>query len=156
MTFNPTTEQRNRIVITAKTLWHRVWPEDMDGFDMKNAFGYNECGSVCCVLGLSYHLFPGIEARQILNDDADFLAWVGAPHWVDRDNTPRGAAKRLLWAIEFGIPDNYPYQILGKAPLCYSDWTPEIFKEEPAKPKKEYRVIKVSETIYSENLITTN
>lgn len=32
---------------------------------------------------------------------------------------------------------------------------PEIIKEEPVKPK-EYRVVLVEKTIYSENLITTN
>jgi hypothetical protein len=41
-----------------------------------------------------------------------------------RDNTPKGAAKRILWLLLYGLPVDWKDQANGKVPICYADWEP--------------------------------
>ncbi|KAA2242848.1 hypothetical protein F0L74_09985 [Chitinophaga agrisoli] len=45
--------------------------------------------------------------------------WVFSGDWYSTDNTPEGAAKRILHLLESGVPDNWCNQLNGYAPLCY-------------------------------------
>jgi len=57
-------------------------------------------------------------------------SWLFSDIWKDSDNTPHGAAKRILWLIQFGVPMDWAKQRDGNAPLCYSAW--EIVNESTA------------------------
>lgn len=46
--------------------------------------------------------------------------WCFSPDWAKVDNTPHGAAKRILWMLENGVPDDAILQECGKASLCYA------------------------------------
>jgi len=45
--------------------------------------------------------------------------WCFSGDWSDVDNTNQGAAKRIVYLIEHGLPANYKNQMYGRAPLCY-------------------------------------
>ena len=45
--------------------------------------------------------------------------WLFGAYWEDIDNTPQGAAARIYYALEHGIPKNYSAQIGGTAALSY-------------------------------------
>lgn len=43
--------------------------------------------------------------------------------WYSTDNTPEGAAKRIRYVLEHGVPKDWRAQMNGAKPLCY--WGPE-------------------------------
>ena len=45
--------------------------------------------------------------------------WCFSGLWHKTDNTPEGAADRIEWVLENGLPDNWLEQMCGKDPLCY-------------------------------------
>lgn len=51
-------------------------------------------------------------------DSIEWL-WCFSKHWVNTDNTPTGASKRIEWLLKNGLRANYMEQIIGKAKLCY-------------------------------------
>jgi hypothetical protein len=64
--------------------------------------------------------------------------WCFDANWIDGDNTPKGAAKRILWLLLHGLPKNDYLQRVGAEPLCYADWTPteadwQLAAQEPAE-----------------------
>jgi hypothetical protein len=90
----------------------------------------HKCGSIGCALG---H-FPdaGVEPLKEENwdDYADRVTglnnlcwmWCFDVVWAQLDNTPQGAAKRILWLLDKGLPINYICQMSGDEPLCYTDY----------------------------------
>ena len=96
----------------------------------------HECGAVGCVVGHCTVL----DAPENLPFDADgeinFYRWSGrffglkvgsygwawcfAGRWHKVDNTPTGAAKRIRYLVENGLPENWREQMDGEAPLCYT------------------------------------
>ena len=45
--------------------------------------------------------------------------WFFSDDWTEIDNTPTGAAARIEWYLQHGLPDNMSDQLDGIAPLCY-------------------------------------
>ena len=54
-----------------------------------------------------------------LNSIDDCWDWCFGSRWTSIDNTPTGAAKRIMWLITKGLPKKSIQQRLGQAPLCY-------------------------------------
>ena len=96
----------------------------------------HECGSVGCVIGhctiLDKRPLPILRSGDIDFDewsehftgldwfyDKDEWAYLFSSDWETIDNTPTGAAKRIRYLIENGLPRNSYKQILGSAPLSY-------------------------------------
>jgi hypothetical protein len=50
--------------------------------------------------------------------------WCFGPQWARWDNSPAGAALRILWLLDRGIPSDARSQWSGRAPLCYANWNP--------------------------------
>ena len=72
------------------------------------------CDTVACVVGHAKFLtFKGIDPvtadwgdlRKYLSDNKDYVdKWIFDSDWQKVDNTPSGAAKRIRYALEFGVP----------------------------------------------------
>lgn len=110
------------------------------GFDMGVWMEVTDCGTVACagghapfVLGFK-HRFNGdeIEVDGYGKDWGCFLqhhfssgffsnnfSWVFDGVWYEVDNTARGAAARIYYMLENGIPENFEEQMTGLAPLSY-------------------------------------
>ena len=87
------------------------------------------CGSVGCVIG---HMpYAGIEKFKDENwlDYSERIfgismfskewCWCFSSSWHPIDNMPQGAADRIEWMLEHGVPDNYSEQMFGESPICY-------------------------------------
>jgi len=99
-----------------------------------------KCGSVGCVVGhctiLSDEPLPRTDDGTI-----DFAAftdafigfrlgdfrwnWCFDSRWLYIDNTPTGAALRIEWLINKGLPRNWRAQMKGTHKLCYYNNQPE-------------------------------
>jgi hypothetical protein len=96
------------------------------------------CGTIGCFLGhLPYSGINGFEwneadymfgvfsfdlfSRRVLGLDAYSIEgnWVFGTSWADIDNTPEGAARRMEWLLDNGLPENSIKQRFGNSPLCY-------------------------------------
>lgn len=97
---------------------------------VKNQHEATECGTVGCAAG--HGPYAGIikYSSESWNDyvervfgvgswDTEYWAWLFSAGWVYTDNTPEGAAKRILYLIRHGLPDNWEEQKEGSAALCY-------------------------------------
>lgn len=100
------------------------------------------CGTVGCAAG--HGPYAGIEKRDDecwseyifrqfgIDEESELLSrvwgWCFASRWQQSDNTPEGAARRVLWVLEHGVPDLWSYQMVGSVPLCYQDFeiTPDM------------------------------
>lgn len=49
--------------------------------------------------------------------------WCFSSAWTYIDNTPKGAAARITWMLENGVPSNWQAQMDGTAPLSYLELT---------------------------------
>lgn len=91
------------------------------GFDMSK-FGTPECGTAGCSAGylnitmndrsaqFRTNLYLGIKA------DCSEWYWAFSANWIGVDNTPVGAAGRLLYFLEVGLPVNWGDIHYGKVP----------------------------------------
>jgi hypothetical protein len=106
-------------------------------FDMRNftdnksckpASDEIECGSVGCAVG--HGPYAGIPKllgeRWSEYSDRVFglLAiekweWCFSDFWKRSDNTPQGAAKRILYLLDNGLPDNSYDQMKDAENICY-------------------------------------
>ena len=95
-------------------------------------YGEVDCGSAGCAVG--HGPYAGIEKRlgegwlgyslrvfgaAWYEGHTRFYEWAFDSGWVSADNTPIGAAKRIIWGLDKGIPDNYRGMMYFSAPLCY-------------------------------------
>lgn len=98
------------------------------------------CGAVCCAIG--WGPSAGIAADGEFGwwsyCDRNFIeipedeepetvvewCWCFDTGWAGADNTAKGAAKRILWLLLFGVPSDWLDQQAGENDLCYRDWTP--------------------------------
>ena len=55
------------------------------------------------------------------NNDDGAGGWCFEADWAQVDNTPLGAARRIEWYLEHGLPDDWYGQMKGRAPLCYQE-----------------------------------
>lgn len=98
----------------------------------------NECGTVGCAIG--WGPAAGIIPRAIDQDwldysrqfmetpgmvvDSSAWLWCFSEDWADVDNSPRGAAKRILWLLLRGLPVDVHGQRFGANPPRYLNWEP--------------------------------
>ena len=92
-----------------------------------------ECGTAACAVGWA----PTFGIKPKKNEDweeysyrtligaslfisADEWDWCFHSHWSHTDNTPQGAAKRIIWLLLHGLPDNHRDQRMGYDALCYT------------------------------------
>lgn len=59
--------------------------------------------------------------------------WLFSATWKRTDNTPWGAAGRIAWLIQHGLPDNWYDQMYGWAPLCYPPRRGQAMTDSPLK-----------------------
>jgi len=93
------------------------------------------CGTAACALGHAPALFPRIWKQKLADETyysglcrqvfgvweySDAWTWCFDSGWSKRDNTPKGAAKRIRYMVENGVPENTLRQMNGDAPLCYT------------------------------------
>ncbi len=94
----------------------------------------HQCGSVGCAVGhgplagIGIEVFDKYEGLWNAYCDEVFIErsfdpeawdWCFSSDWSRVDNTPQGAAKRILWLLDKGLPDDWESQMCGKAALCY-------------------------------------
>lgn len=89
----------------------------------------NTCGTVACAVGHLPVLFAPEQdenwdkyVERVLdvrgyNDPV--WDWMFSPPWAGTDNTPKGAAARIRYYVEHGLPSDWEDQRDGDAMLCY-------------------------------------
>ena len=85
------------------------------------------CGTVACAIG--HGPYAGIVplegedwetySDRCFTQDMKAWAWCFSGSWVKVDNTPIGAAKRIRWFLEHGVPKNWYRQLRKHDTLCY-------------------------------------
>lgn len=115
-------------------------PADYPDFEM-NDFAADDsdprdvsCGTAACAVGhgpmagvdpgdetdwFEYSYCAFIEEGKSLSSRA--WQWCFGGAWSRSDNTVHGAAKRILWLLDSGLPSNASEQRFGVEPLCYTD-----------------------------------
>jgi hypothetical protein len=94
-----------------------------------------QCGTVCCAAGSGpklakkYTQFeplvtetdwrPYIERVYGVKEFSSEWYWMFGYGWYFTDNTRLGAAKRIEWYLENGVPDDWGDQMHGEVPLVY-------------------------------------
>lgn len=117
-------------------------PEDYKHFDMEFfsdeeeyfpcKIQYTHCSTSACAVGHA----PYVEGLPKPEVDESWVGysvrifglvsssyeweWCFSGEWADADNTPHGAAKRILWLLEHGLPEDFHEQLYGDSPLCYT------------------------------------
>ncbi|MDH7796399.1 MULTISPECIES: hypothetical protein [unclassified Beijerinckia] len=90
----------------------------------------HDCGAIACALGhgpaagiepsADCYSWQSYSRNQFdLAHYSDEWDWAFGPGWSYLDNTPQGAAKRIYWLLEHGLPKNWAEQQSGEEPLCY-------------------------------------
>ena len=140
--FKTTPERRANLVKLARFLYTE--PIDRRHFDMSIysesdndvACDNRECGTAGCAIGwapvagiapLENEEWSDFSDRTLIIGwtDADAWSWCFCMDWLGTDNTPHGAAKRIIWLLLYGLPDDWESQMQGRiTPLCYRNWTP--------------------------------
>lgn len=97
------------------------------------------CSSVCCALGSGPRAgMPAKEGENWATYGSRVFGlvsptwygrslgqgyggdWCFAASWESTDNSPQGAAARIRYLLDLGVPSNWTAQMNGNAPLCYS------------------------------------
>ena len=143
-TYNPTANQRTKLRKLANYLLSL--PEDYEKFDMSNFIVRDDngssdfcqinettlhtCGTAACALGHAPSIFRVpkdcadwwdlAELLFGLEEYSDDWDWCFAGGWVDVDNTHTGAAKRILWLLDKGLPEYWKEQMYEEENLCYN------------------------------------
>jgi len=86
-----------------------------------------ECGTIGCAAGhgpyasinkLPDETWPKYVTRQFgLN--GDYWTWAFGSEWRFTDNTASGAAKRIIYMLDNGLPGDWEVMITGRENLCY-------------------------------------
>jgi hypothetical protein len=111
--------------------------KDNEDFHMENFLTPVACGTVGCAAGYIYKL-TGRDyydeeclTEKEIDEEWKIIDWFFSGRWARVDNTKEGFIARVICYIKEGVPDNYRFQIHGRAPLSYR--TPK------GKIKKKYR-----------------
>ena len=83
-----------------------------------------DCGSVACAVG--HGPAAGVRAKdgetwsqyedRVFGLSNKEWAWCFHNEWVYTDDTPHGAARRILHMLEYGVPENALAQMRGTEP----------------------------------------
>lgn len=104
---------------------------DMSIYSSNDKPGEHEtdCGSVGCAKGHGPHAgIPKLENERWsqyalrafgLDIKTSLWDWVFHMRWAEVDQSPEGAAKRIIYLLEYGLPHNSHDQRVGLATLCY-------------------------------------
>lgn len=94
----------------------------------------HKCGTSGCAVGHGPLLGIGVEEfndcegawgtycqKVLINRVVDEEAWdwCFSSDWTHVDNTPHGAARRILWLLDKGLPEYWEEQMCGVEQLCY-------------------------------------
>lgn len=86
-------------------------------------FSFDMMEQKSCVHGFlcAIGLHEDIESLiwNFCNLPVDHARWICASNWRSIDNSREGAALRIDYLLENGLPDDYPSQATGRAKLCY-------------------------------------
>ena len=124
----------NRENLALMPAYIRIIRQEM--FDMKSfrhgQYETHECDSVGCVIGhctildlnpLPMSAFGNIDfvtwSRGFTGLLDDGWEWCFSGGWSETDNTPEGAALRIEWLLEKGVPEDWERQMEGVTLLCY-------------------------------------
>ena len=93
------------------------------------------CGSVGCTVGTCTVLDVENVIENFTNPDGEIYfwgwsvdftgiyggewSWCFHSKWRNTDNTPTGAALRIEWLLNNGLPADWDCQMRGKEKLCY-------------------------------------
>lgn len=125
-----TEQQRANLATLAAYL--AALPADYDGFGMRNYAKIpgrgvviypreaTQCGTVCCAAGHgpAAGIVPGEREswadyvdRAFIDEIDDEEAWNWCFHhaWSSVDDTPHGAAQRIRYLLEHGVPEDFSY-----------------------------------------------
>lgn len=96
---------------------------------------YHKCDSVGCVIGHCTVLddidnIPTFQGGDIRFDEWSKIftelvpysgkwKWCFSTYWKQIDNTPTGAAERIEWLLNHGLPEDWYEQMTGETPLIY-------------------------------------
>lgn len=116
-------------------------PDDYPDFEMSDFTSDGSkpnnvtCGTAACAVGHGPN--AGISAMPDENSWNNYsercfigpwtrpeYSWCFKSGWSGVDNTVHGAAKRIFWLLEKGLPLDAEEQLYGYADLCYEGWTP--------------------------------
>lgn len=113
---------RENLQKLATFLAYGTAPEGVQ-FDMSSYSPFNDryerqlsCGTAGCAVG--WAPFAGIEKlphesfadycdRQLVEKLADGWNWCFSGYWAHYDNTPLGAAKRIQYFLDNGLPEEF-------------------------------------------------
>ena len=127
-----TTEQKKNLITLAQGLWNEDRRDVKFDMETYSNFGKGterdtECNTVGCAVG--HAPFYGIKKRynedwsdyshRTLIETGSEWAWCFSGLWAYRDNTRRGAAQRIIYLLQYGLPDTWKSQMDGDTPICY-------------------------------------
>lgn len=131
-------EHRQNFYKLAMALWAGNLPGRFDMADFKTKGAANlspasrSCGTAACALGWSPTFVAPAKRGEgwlpycnrvfgVRSGDRAWH-WCFGGGWSTTDNTPQGAAKRILWMLRRGVPDDAVFQMVAPscAPLCYT------------------------------------
>lgn len=105
-----------------------AYAEDSEGYDLSpTEVLLHDCGTVACALGhapaAGIPALPsenwyeyGLRAFEL---DHEETLWCFGGCWCGVDNSSAGAALRIYWLLDHGLPKNWRAQSAGSEPLCY-------------------------------------
>lgn len=141
-----TEEQRDNFLLVADYL---IGGEHVMGFGMEAYL--SPCKTVGCVIGHAASIGIGTSDLKACNFNYDLYAhkafgasllcfvenplydFVFAYQWYCRDNSSAGAAKRIYYALEHGVPENHRKQRCGIDTLCYLDQPVHAVEKVPVR-----------------------
>ena len=131
--------KRENLQLMADHLKTNVLPEnfDMGKYRGKDDFSNPECGSVGCAVGnctvldsenvmynftdsggeIEFHAWSEDFTGLLGGEYEDEWNWCFGYAWRNTDNTPTGAALRIEWLLNNGLPENWMSQMYCKEDL---------------------------------------
>lgn len=123
--FKCTEAERELLIKIAENA--RTIPQEQFSMGQYNMEGKScSIGYFCCViLGLEENDCDNWMRQKLpsIFNNFDtynkFHAWMFSIHWTESDDTPTGAADRIIYLLTNGLPKNWEKQMKGIEELCY-------------------------------------
>lgn len=81
---------------------------------------YHTAEKLMDYLGLIESHDSKYDGYTVGSENLKVFTWLFGTDWAYIDNTPTGAAKRIEWLLNHGLPHDYEEQYARKAPLVYN------------------------------------